>query len=362
MNNNKSLRSDIEDSYDAIDFEPLELDEKAHKGFLPSPHPIFVQPCQTAENRSDATDETLAEKSFREGNEALARGDRNGAIRSYRDAINYAPDKSQYYLKLLDLKLLDLLNSDSPSAAEIAEAEQLLNKAIAMLPNDQDLRFQLTAMRRLQEKAKDLAAQETIKTNKEAGQYQTLINPHFEPHFDIEYQPDGYALSMQTVNDSPAMTMEESADGRFWLPIGKAKKLPKRIKAANIIILLIISVITLCLFNFSHKLQQIEIKSISPQDQATLNKQQLQFHWSASQDNLDFIFQIEENGNKIIEHYTHENLYILSNEDLAQIKPQHRYHWIVMPVSAKHEALFYKPLEMEFSVVNNSAAPRGARE
>src|SRR5205823_3979108 len=110
---------------------------------VPPPPPSKTKQTKQT-SRLDSSDQdnikkTLAEMGFIEANERLANGDRPGAISHYRDALNYAPDNESYYLRLAEV-LAEDLNT-------VAEAEQLLTKAVELAPNNMELRSKLAEIR-----------------------------------------------------------------------------------------------------------------------------------------------------------------------------------------------------------------------
>src|SRR5262249_25958929 len=82
----------------------------------------------------------LAEVSFIDGNELLAKGDLTGAILHFRDALNYAPGIPDYHLKLADVL------GGNPETRK--EAKQMLVKAMKLWPKNSDLREKFEELRK----------------------------------------------------------------------------------------------------------------------------------------------------------------------------------------------------------------------
>ncbi|MFY9224188.1 MAG: hypothetical protein WAQ98_16070, partial [Blastocatellia bacterium] len=125
---------DINPQFDEIELEPLEDSL--------SPESVSSLP----EEQIGSTNEILAEMCFLEAEDLLSRGDRSGAISSYQQAYKYAPKKISYCLKLVDL-LSEEINT-------YKEAEQILNKAIEIFPNNLELNVRLNELKNKSSKSK----------------------------------------------------------------------------------------------------------------------------------------------------------------------------------------------------------------
>ena len=125
INVESNIESNIE--YDQVDFESIDGSDE-----------LEIIPNTFIDSQNGDTNEILAEMCFLEAEDLFSRGDRSGAISSYHQAHRYAPLKVNYCLKLIDL-----LSEDSST---FKEAEQILNKALALSPNNLELNIRLNKL------------------------------------------------------------------------------------------------------------------------------------------------------------------------------------------------------------------------
>ncbi|KAF0250558.1 MAG: hypothetical protein FD167_38 [bacterium] len=123
MSNNIANKENSNVEYDQINFESIEASN------------VIDMPSDVQNN----TNEILAEMCFLEAEDLSSRRDRIGAISSYQQACKYAPTKVNYFLKLIDLLLED--------NATIKKAEQVLNNALALFPNNLELHTRLNKLK-----------------------------------------------------------------------------------------------------------------------------------------------------------------------------------------------------------------------
>lgn len=129
MPNNQIIDDQDNFEYDQVDLEALESSDAM----------LALTPESVANNQSSETNEILAEMCFLEAEDLLAQEDRKGAIVSYQQACKYAPNKINYSLKLIDVLLED--------QTTIKEAEQILNKSLAIFPSNLELNIRLNKLK-----------------------------------------------------------------------------------------------------------------------------------------------------------------------------------------------------------------------
>lgn len=134
MSNNSTLNNSFE--FDQVDFEALDSSD-AMEALSP----------ENTHTSNGETNEILAEMCFLEAEDLISRGNRSEAISSYKQACKYAPTKVNYSVKLVDLLLED--------SASLKEAEEMLNRYLALLPNNLELNIRL---HKLKNKTSQLAS------------------------------------------------------------------------------------------------------------------------------------------------------------------------------------------------------------
>lgn len=131
MANNTTLNA--ETNFDNVDFDQVDFEALESSDAMEALSPDNFDTTNTE------TNDILAEMCFLEAEDLILRGDRSGAISSYKQACRYAPTKVIYSIKLIDLLLED--NSS------IKEAEELLNKALTFSPNNLELNIRLNKLK-----------------------------------------------------------------------------------------------------------------------------------------------------------------------------------------------------------------------
>lgn len=334
---------------------------------------------------------TLAEVSFMEANELLAKGDYLNAIKFYQDAINYEPNNQTYRQKLaqasdlaknkqsttnsakkMTSKLLqDLTNSSNP-----ANSNNLANKKVEKEPASVN---------------ETLAAVSFMEANEllDAGNMLGAIERLREA---VKYDPNNsvYATKLASVlveSKTAKTTQLKKADlpksALALLPNdeekpaptkGKTSKLSKNLKTteeSNLdsplsttisskktktsrrsFIAIVISSIVISLVAIFYQSQTVVLTPVSlsyPTDQAKLNTNQLEFEWKST--GSKFLFQIESLGKVIVSVYTEETRYKLTSEQVKLFKLKTDYKWRVVPVDFKGQELPSKIQERWFEVV-----------
>ncbi len=127
MSKNIASKNDSNINYDQMDFESID-----------DPNAINIASDAFVNGQNNHTNEILAEMCFLEAEDLSSRGDHVSAISSYQQACKYAPTKVNYYLKLIDL-----LSEDDT----VKKAEQVLNKALTLFPNNLELNIRLNKLK-----------------------------------------------------------------------------------------------------------------------------------------------------------------------------------------------------------------------
>lgn len=123
---NKLIENTTFFEYDDIEMEPIEATNS-------------LDSLDKKLEQESNTNEILAEMCFMEAEDLLSRGDRSGAIVSYKQAYNYFPRSIKYCLKLIDL-----LSEDQHTCKE---AESILNQALELTPSNLELSIRFNKLR-----------------------------------------------------------------------------------------------------------------------------------------------------------------------------------------------------------------------
>lgn len=334
---------------------------------------------------------TLAEVSFMEANELLAKGDYLNAIKFYQDAINYEPNNQTYRQKLaqasdlaknkqsttnsakkMTSKLLqDLTNSSNPinnsnlankkAEKEPASVNETLAAVSFMEANELlDAGNMMGAIERLREAVKydsdnsvyatKLAAvlveSKTAKTTqlKKADLPKSalaLLSDEEEKPAPTKGKTSKLSKNFKTTEESPL-------DSPLSTTISSKKTKTSR----RSFIAIVISSIVISLVAIFYQSQTVVLTPISlsyPTDQAKLNTNQLEFEWKST--GSKFLFQIESLGKVIVSVYTEETRYKLTPEQVKLFKLKTDYKWRVVPVDFKGQELPSKIQERWFEVV-----------
>lgn len=242
------------------------------------------------ETQEVSINDTLAEMSFIEANDLLARGDYSAAIDRFREAVKYSPKNSLY---------TDKLNS--------ILAESKTNKTGPLKPLKEDASF---------ESSKEEKHTKPLKASGKKAQ---------------------------------AITKAEKAEIEGPISVNTSSK-AKTSKHTFIAIVATMILISIAALTYQFKtVSFILVKQSYPSDQAKLNKQQLEFEWQSTGDR--FLFEIEYVGKPIVKAYTEETRYKLTPAQISNIRLNTSYKWKVIPVDVKGEPVPYKTEEKWFEVV-----------
>ncbi|MEW6734501.1 MAG: hypothetical protein AB1489_24465 [Acidobacteriota bacterium] len=340
-----------------------------------------------ANNLSTSMAFAVAEMSFCDGKAALDNGRFEEAISLFREAISYNPNIASYYY------YLSLALAISTKGDNHAEAKAMLLKAVELDKDNADYQTQLGVIYREEGElykattafahalsvnpshtvaSRELAAIHNVETKKERrptnpsitrGTTRTMVEP-----LDVSTSPsqegikafsestNGYSTSLEEIKTLSEAVLAAKENTKI---ISGNKQFPKRIKSINLFILGVIIVVAILSVPLSRKVMSIEIIPLVPHDQAILDGSHLEFRWTSSSESVDYLLQIEDLEEKILERYTRENMYVLSKEDVVLLKADRQYKWRVIPVSPKREKLNYTTQTLEFvlSTVPAAALP-----
>jgi hypothetical protein len=130
------------------------------------------------------------------------------------------------------------------------------------------------------------------------------------------------------------------------------KKQNPYVKAISMLILILLPLGIFWGLNRSYKETIIETSPISPDAQSKLTQNQLYFCWNSNSDKVDYLFQIEQDGKPVLERYTKEKFYLVSQEDSVLLRKNVYSTWRAIPISPKREPLKYKTYESQFMITD----------
>jgi ribosomal protein L40E len=357
--------------------------------------------------------ETLAEMSSIEAEEALERSDRSGAITSLKEAIKYFPENINYYIKLSEILAID----------SISEAVATLDKALEYSPNNEEIKERINKLKQ-PNKSINSSVKQLTQEKKQKGVITLPPSIYKTPKKEPEPKFPDFSETIQLQSSSeltvpkritqelvsPPLPIEapiysEKINKRtqeiVLLPaedsvpkISNEKKLlcPKcnlvnsiksnkcercntrltrfnkiktqaqqkaialsnRIKTQNIIILTVIVFAILISIPLAYKDTVIMINPLSPNEKGILYKNNPSFQWDVSAENVLFLLTIQDSkNNKVIERLTDQFIYTLSYEEAETLKTGEVYKWKVIPLSPKRVPLKYKSKELNFILSSN---------
>lgn len=334
---------------------------------------------------------TLAEVSFMEANELLAKGDYLNAIKFYQDAINYEPNNQTYRQKLaqasdlaknkqsttnsakkMTSKLLqDLTNSSNPvnnsnlankkAEKEPASVNETLAAVSFMEANELlDAGNMMGAIERLREAVKYDSDNNVYATKLAA----VLVESKTAKTTQLKKAdlPKSALALLSDEEDNPAPTKGKTSklsknfktteESHLDSPLSTTISSKKTKTSRRSFIAIVISSIVISLVAIFYQSQTVVLTPISlsyPTDQAKLNTNQLEFEWKST--GSKFLFQIESLGKVIVNVYTEETRYKLTSEQVKLFKLKTDYKWRVVPVDFKGQELPSKIQERWFEVV-----------
>ncbi|MFY9223367.1 MAG: hypothetical protein WAQ98_11905 [Blastocatellia bacterium] len=334
---------------------------------------------------------TLAEVSFMEANELLAKGDYLNAIKFYQDAINYEPNNPAYRQKLAQASDLAKNKQSTTNSAKKMTSKLLQNLTNSSNPANSNNLANKKAEKEPASVNETLAAVSFMEANEllDSGNMMGAIERLREA---VKYDSDNsvYATKLAYVlleSKTAKTTQLKKADlPKSALALlsddeekpaptkGKTSKLPKNFKnieesspdsplsttisskktktSRRSFIAIVISSIVISLVAIFYQSQTVVLTPVSlsyPTDQAKLNTNQLEFEWKST--GSKFLFQIESLGKVIVSVYTEETRYKLTPEQVKLFKLKTDYKWRVVPVDFKGQELPSKVQERWFEVV-----------
>lgn len=315
----------------------------------------FAERRKQLKSQTGRLKETLAEMSFIEAEESLERGDRNSAINALNEAIKNFPENSVYYLKLADV----LAETSKP------EAINILNQALKQVSDNSEI---IAKLAELQPKPKPKSTSTPNTASKpsplpsktEPLPIKTKVKDDSEV---ILSSPDNNLSNSKVscpgckqLNDIKQLKCQRCTRPLSRINRLKAKSkesvsnLSNRLKTRDIIILVGIVIITLISFPVAQKQTTLIVKSIHPNDQGVLFKEQPEFQWDVDMENIGFLLVVEKDGKPIVERFTSNSFYTLSYEEIERLETGELYTWKVIPLSPKRVPLNYKSKVSDFRV------------
>lgn len=338
---------------------------------------------------------TLAEVSFMEANELLAKGDYLTAIKFYQDAVSYEPNNQIYRQKLAQASELAKNKQATTNTAKKMTGKELQN--LTNLSNSNKTSEKTSSTNNKKEEKVPGSVNETLAAVSfmeasellDAGNMMSAIERLREA---VKYDPNNsvYATKLASVlaeskiaktsqlkkSDLPksALALLPDDEEKPVTTKGKTSKLSKNFKTleesnpdsplsttisskktktsrrsfiATVISLVVISLVAI--FYQSQTVVLTPVKLSYPTDQAKLNTNQLEFEWQSMGNK--FLFQIESLGKVIVSVYTEETRYKLTDQEIKRFKLKTNYKWRVVPVDFKGQELPSKVQEQWFEVV-----------
>ncbi|MEW6730632.1 MAG: hypothetical protein AB1489_04775 [Acidobacteriota bacterium] len=309
---------------------------------------IELEPLEDSETNDANVQQMLAEASFLEGEELLACGNRSGALNHYRDAINYAPQRIDFYLKLSEV-----LNDD---LATIVEAQQILVKAIELAPTNLELRVKLQELREHQGRAKRKTGKllpinpppkitsplkiDNIKKSPDAINTSSDQTPSETPLdyettaiinaiVELEKKNTG-ELTQSTKKSTKVLRQSDLALYQEDSPYFLAESQPYRHRMPKKFwIILMVAALLLTLGLIYQYTLTGEIKPLAPIANNSLAAQEILFQWHCDKPNLSFALEVYNKGELIIRHITREHSYRPDISQLALFQANQTYTWVV---------------------------------
>ncbi|KAF0250530.1 MAG: hypothetical protein FD167_62 [bacterium] len=294
-----------------------------------------------------AVKKTLAEISFIEANETLEKGDLPSAITKYKEAIGYSPDNADYYLKLIDS-----FKTDTKYKLEL---EVLLKDIARKFPDNNEVKEKLQELNLLpKQQVKTIAKPANYNKNSEAITKSLKNDKESKPAKSAEKLAK--MLKLNTNSASNAKTIASNSQTKKLKNnvyiFTETNKKQKPYAQIIILLFLVIFPIGICAgLNISYKETIIETIPIAPETQSNLAINQLYFCWTSNTDKADYLLQIEQEGKFVLERYTREKFYLVSQEEAQVIKKNTYCTWRTIPVSPRREPLNYKTSEGQFMLI-----------
>jgi TPR repeat len=291
-----------------------------------------------------AVKKALAEISFIEANETLEKGDIQSAIAKYKEAISYSENNADYYLKLVDA-----FNKDSKYKSEL---DVLLKDVTRKFPDNGEVKAKLAQLN-------PLPKQEAKKTskpndNKKGTETSSKLLEHSkeQKHTEkITKSLKSNAKSNANVDSNIDNSRMRKLKNNVYVFTEGTKKQNTYVQVITVAFLILLPIAILFGLNRSYKETIIETIPVAPESQSNLLVNQLYFCWTSNTDKTDYLLQIEQEGKPVLERYTREKFYSLSQEDAKSIKKNVYCTWRAIPISPKREPLKYKSSDGQFMVV-----------
>jgi tetratricopeptide (TPR) repeat protein len=338
---------------------------------------------------------TLAEVSFMEANELIAKGDYLTAIKFYQDAVIYEPNNQIYRQKLAQALELAKNKQATTNTAKKMTGKELQN--LTNLSNSSKTSEKASSSNNKKEEKAPESVNETLAAVSFMEASELLDTGNIMSAIDrlreaVKYDPNNsvYATKLASVlaeskiaktsslkkSDLPKAALAllpEDEEKPASISKGKTTKLSKKLKTvedspdsplsttisskktrtsrrsfiATVISLVVISLVAI--FYQSQTVVLTPVKLSYPTDQAKLNTNQLEFEWQSMGNK--FLFQIESLGKVIVSVYTEETRYKLTDQEIKLFKLKTDYKWRVVPVDFKGQELPSKVQERWFEVI-----------
>jgi hypothetical protein len=331
-------RSGVETRFDEVELEQQELleDEAGYDQIDIEPEDLSIDPANlsgefdvslsgefgAATMPLGSVDQMLAEVSFIEGHESLAQGDRTGAIWHYNNAISYAPDKIEFYLKLAEVF------AEDPNTCR--DAERLLIKAIKTVTDNYELRVRLTELRKQRKQSQGSVRQKRSegRPKRKRSQNAAGLKKKNDPEEIIKEIAE---LERKTAADLMRHSRRRKlrsrrVNHRSFMSADKMlpEKLSRRKWAILAIIFLAILIGTEYVLSYRG-----EIVPIIPIKDSNFDAKDLQFQWDCNVQNLTFVLEVYDKGELVMRQFTKERSYRPDLNQKSFFEAGNTYNWVV---------------------------------
>ncbi|MEW6732969.1 MAG: tetratricopeptide repeat protein [Acidobacteriota bacterium] len=329
--------------FDPIDIEPIEKDNNG----VPTVYEV---------------NQTLAEVSFLEGHECVARKNRSGALTHYRTAVSYAPNRIEFYLKLIEVLAED--------ASTRAEAFQLLTKAIEIAPNNPELRAKLAELRNAQDRPRP----EPKTTNRIT---RPLINEPIRLRTgELSNQNATARMASDDYEASEILkAIVELENNPNTTPIHETKRRTRSLHSGNLEFIqenqdFVVSPDKQSSRKFSRRhwivfslafiaviagigyriFSQAQIRLLSPAKD--ISAQQLEFSWQCDKAVTSFVIEVYDKDQLVLRQITDKTSYSPDINQKLIFQAEHTYHWLVLPNPDVEQKYYFKSIAQTFHITS----------
>jgi hypothetical protein len=279
-----------------------------------------------------SVDQMLAEISFIEGHESLARGDRTGAIWHYNNAISYAPDRVEFFLKLAEVL------SEDPDTW--VKAERILIKAIKISPDDVELRTRLDELRKQRKERHYLRKQRRAKRKassaRKNGTHSSSDKAKSSAAPGAECEPGDLIKQLAELEVKATADLMKKVrkrrlisrrvHQRSFLPADRM--LPDRLPRRRWMVLVLVLIAALIGTDYVLSYRG-DLVPVLPATGSAMAAQDVKFEWDCDRADLVYIIEVYDRGEMVMWQITREKSYTPDLNQKTVFEAEHTYSWIV---------------------------------